>query len=154
MKTTALHKLGVLTGIFTLAACTGDPGPTDPNVGHVLASQAVKDDIIPGSYIVVLKSDSTPSRTKTRTVTDRLVSEFGGKVTFRYDVALHGYAKYVSGTSFSAPYVAGVVATMLQKDPTLVPSGIVSAIQANATIGAVSGVPSGTPNVLLFSNFL
>lgn len=61
-----------------------------------------------------------------------------------------GYGKLGSGTSFAAPYVAGVVAAMVGNNPSLVPSQVVNQlIQYQVTNGVISGLPSGTPNRLL-----
>ncbi len=58
------------------------------------------------------------------------------------------------GTSTAAPLVTGVVAMLLQKSPTALPQAIREAIRGNATMGQIINLPAGTPNRLLYSNFL
>ena len=61
-----------------------------------------------------------------------------------------GYGKLGSGTSFAAPYVAGVVAAMLQAEPNLIPSQVVNQLEQWQVVnGVITGLPAGTPNRLL-----
>jgi subtilisin family serine protease len=60
------------------------------------------------------------------------------------------YTRRLSGTSMASPHVAGVVALFLEANPSASPADVHAAIVGNATTDAVSGVPSGT-NDLLFS---
>ena len=53
-----------------------------------------------------------------------------------------------SGTSFSAPYVAGVAAVMLGRTPTLGPAAIKRDLSNVGWEGVLQGLASGTPNVL------
>ena len=55
------------------------------------------------------------------------------------------------GSSFSAPYVAGVVATYLQQNPNAPPSTVFEVIRRSGTNGVLSNIGSGSPNVLLNS---
>jgi subtilisin family serine protease len=59
----------------------------------------------------------------------------------------------ISGTSMSSPHVTGVAALYLQANPTATPAQVSAALVQNATSGAITGIPSGTPNRLLFSTF-
>jgi hypothetical protein len=54
-----------------------------------------------------------------------------------------------SGTSMAAPHVAGVIARMLELTPTATPDAMWTALDAAATLGALT-VPAGDPNKLLF----
>jgi aqualysin 1 len=56
-----------------------------------------------------------------------------------------------SGTSMSAPHVAGVAALVLQANPTASAAQINQAIVDNATSGVLSSIGTGSPNKLLYS---
>lgn len=55
-----------------------------------------------------------------------------------------------SGTSMSSPHVAGAVARYLEEQPAATASAIHNFIVSSATAGKLTGVPSGTPNLLLY----
>jgi subtilisin family serine protease len=55
-----------------------------------------------------------------------------------------------SGTSMASPHVAGVVANMLGNAPTLTPAQVVTQLVATATKAALTGLPAGTTNALLY----
>ncbi len=57
-----------------------------------------------------------------------------------------------AGTSMSSPHVAGVAALYLSAYPLATPAQVASAIVGNATANVLTGVPSGTANLLLYSN--
>lgn len=59
----------------------------------------------------------------------------------------------MAGTSTASPHVAGVAALYLQNHPTASPSEVSRAIVSNATPGAVYNPGTGSPNLLLFSQF-
>ncbi|BEL10388.1 hypothetical protein Q0Z83_085790 [Actinoplanes sichuanensis] len=56
-----------------------------------------------------------------------------------------------SGTSFSAPHVAGAVALYLADNPGASVTAVNAAIVNNATTGVVTGAGSGSPNRLLYT---
>src|SRR6266542_948646 len=56
-----------------------------------------------------------------------------------------------SGTSSSAPFVAGVAALVLEKYPTASPSAVSQTVVSQATIEVLGAVGDGSPNRLLFS---
>jgi subtilisin family serine protease len=56
-----------------------------------------------------------------------------------------------SGTSESAPFVAGVAALLLEKYPSASPTTISQSVVSQATLDALGGVGVGSPNRLLFS---
>lgn len=58
-----------------------------------------------------------------------------------------------SGTSPAAAHVTGVVAQYLEDHPAATPAAVSAALIANATNATVSGVPLGTTNKVLFTDF-
>jgi subtilisin family serine protease len=60
---------------------------------------------------------------------------------------------FVSGTSFSSPYVAGAAALYLEAHPSASPAEVQSAVVANATPDLLTNIGNGSPNLLLFSVF-
>ncbi len=56
-----------------------------------------------------------------------------------------------SGTSSAAPFVAGVAALYLEKDPTASPGAVSQSIVLQATEGVLNGIGDGSPNRLLYS---
>ena len=60
----------------------------------------------------------------------------------------------ISGTSMASPHVAGAAALYLSANPTATPAEVASALTGNATQNAISSVPAGTPNLLLYTGFI
>jgi subtilisin family serine protease len=56
----------------------------------------------------------------------------------------------ISGTSMATPHVAGMAARVLQGSPTASPASVRNTLVNAATLNALSGIPSGTANRLLF----
>lgn len=56
-----------------------------------------------------------------------------------------------SGTSFSAPTVAGICAMLLEESPHATPARIKQTLLSQATSGDLTGVPSSTVNLLAYS---
>lgn len=59
----------------------------------------------------------------------------------------------ISGTSMAAPHVAGVAALVLAGNTGATPAQVGSALTTNATVGKVTNPGTGSPNLLLFSNY-
>jgi serine protease len=57
----------------------------------------------------------------------------------------------MSGTSMAAPHAAGVAALYLSTNPTADPATVAGALVGGATAGALSSIPAGTANLLLYS---
>lgn len=58
--------------------------------------------------------------------------------------------RHVGATSWATPFVTGAVALHLQEHPTDTPAQVQRAIRRSATGGAISNVPAGTTQRLLF----
>lgn len=57
----------------------------------------------------------------------------------------------ISGTSMAAPHVAGAAALYLESYPSAAPSEVNSAIVGSATPDRLSGIGTGSPNLLLYT---
>ena len=58
----------------------------------------------------------------------------------------------MSGTSMASPHTAGTVALLLEKNPSANPAMITSQLINAATRSVLSSVPSGTANLLIYTN--
>lgn len=58
----------------------------------------------------------------------------------------------ISGTSMATPHVAGAAAVLLSRTPTLTPAQVSSALSSTATVGVITSVGRGSPNLLLFAD--
>jgi len=67
---------------------------------------------------------------------------------------LGGGTANLTGSSIAAPHAAGVAALYLDHVPTATPAAVTSWIVGNMTAGVLIGVPTGTPNRLLFKSTL
>ncbi len=57
----------------------------------------------------------------------------------------------ISGTSMSAPLVAGMVATYLERNPGAAPADVATAVTQGASLNMLTGLGGGSPNRLLYS---
>ncbi len=57
----------------------------------------------------------------------------------------------ISGTSMASPHVAGVAALYLEANSQASPATVTNAIVSSASTGKLSGIGSGSPNLLLYS---
>ena len=62
--------------------------------------------------------------------------------------------KVMSGTSMAAPHVAGTAALYLSANLSATPAEVASALTGNATQGAITSIPAGTVNLLLYTAFI
>jgi hypothetical protein len=58
---------------------------------------------------------------------------------------------YNAGTSMSSPHVAGVAALYLGDNPGASPNAVANGILSTATSGRLTGIGSGSPNLLVYS---
>jgi hypothetical protein len=65
-----------------------------------------------------------------------------------------GATNVLSGTSMASPHVAGAAALYLETNPGASPATVAQALLGNATSGALTGVGTGSPNLLLYTGFL
>jgi subtilisin family serine protease len=59
----------------------------------------------------------------------------------------------ISGTSMASPHVAGAAAAYLSGHLNSAPAAVAAALKSAATTGRVTGLPAGTPNLLLYTHF-
>lgn len=77
----------------------------------------------------------------------------GNNITAGYGTSNTATA-VLSGTSMSAPHVAGVAGLYLQANPGATPAQVATAITSNATLSKVTSPGTGSPNRLLFMGFI
>ena len=64
----------------------------------------------------------------------------------------NGNLAYFGYTSSAAPFVSGVAALHLERFPSATPSVIGAYIKSNGTANVITGLPAGTPNLLLYNS--
>ncbi|MCP2269351.1 S8 family peptidase [Actinokineospora diospyrosa] len=60
----------------------------------------------------------------------------------------------MSGTSMASPHVAGAAAVYLAKNTSATPAQVRDALVTNGSTGKLTGINTGSPNVLLYTGFL
>ena len=55
-----------------------------------------------------------------------------------------------TGTSMASPHVAGIAALYLQSNPSATPGQVTAAVLGSATVGAMTGLSVGSPNLLAY----
>ena len=128
IATRALYDAGI-----TVVFASGNHGPAVDTLNPYSVAPWV---IGAGS----IRKDGTLSEFSSRGIFEELLYHPtllapGEAITAAVPPALNGGASYasVSGTSFSAPHVAGVVALLLETDPSLTPGDIKRILQETAT---------------------
>lgn len=170
---------GVVAGLDWIASIhtSGTPAVANMSLGAGASStldSAVNNLISRGVTVVVAAGNSTasacnysPARVPAAitvaasTSTDQLASYSnygscvdliapGSSITSSWYTADNAIAT-LNGTSMASPHVAGAVAALLSNGY-LSPANIDSQVKSSATSNLFSALPSGTPNLLLFSN--
>lgn len=79
-----------------------------------------------------------------------------GELTFCADgcVPQGGDISRCDGTSMASPHGAGLAARYLRQNPLASPASVLQDIVANSTSGRLSSIGTGSPNQLLYSDFL
>ena len=76
----------------------------------------------------------------------------GSLIISAWKSAPNGY-NTISGTSMATPHVAGIAALYMEASKIYGPIDVQAGIKANASTNLLSGIPEGTPNVLVINNF-
>jgi subtilisin family serine protease len=68
-----------------------------------------------------------------------------------HSACLHGPQNTISGTSMATPHITGLGAYLLTLRGKQSPQALCSYIQSTAQSGKLSGIPSGTVNLLAYN---
>jgi len=60
----------------------------------------------------------------------------------------------ITGTSMGTAHVVGAIALYLSANPASTPAQVASALIGNAGVNKISGIPAGTPNLLVYTGFI
>ena len=125
----------------TYAIAAGNSGANAGNYSPARVTEA----------LTVGATDSTDTRASWSNY-GSVLDLFAPGVSITSDWRTSNTATYTgSGTSFSAPHVAGAAALYLSTHPSAAPATVNAAIVAAATSGLVTSAGSGSPNKLLYT---
>ncbi|MGH9840848.1 MAG: S8 family serine peptidase, partial [Blastocatellia bacterium] len=170
---------GIIAGVDWVTANHIKPAVANMSLGggaYQAVDDAVKNSIAAGvTYVVAAGNDAQDACTKSPARAENTITV--GSTTSsdsRSDFSNYGtcvnifapgseissagiasdYATAVKqGTSMASPHVAGVAALYLEANPGAAPAAVSSAILGAATADQLSDVGTGSPNLLLFSQF-
>ncbi|KAK3951335.1 alkaline protease [Pseudoneurospora amorphoporcata] len=136
---TAVNNM-VASGVFT-AAAAGSDGTNVGNVSPGSAASACTAGATTSSDTVASYSNYGPLLDIWAPGTG-ITTTFGGTTT-----------TVVSGTTYAAAHIAGLGAYLLSLPSSLTAQGLCAYIQSIATAGVLTGVPSGTVNLLAYNGW-
>ncbi len=168
---------GVIDGVNYVAQNASGPSVANMSLGggsSTALDQAVENAIDQGVIFVVAAGNSTenacsgspnrvgPALTVGATTSTDARSSFsnfgscvdifapGSSITSTWSTS-NNATNTISGTSMAAPHVAGVVALYLDQNPSATNAQVESVIESAAVAGRLTGIGTGSPNLLLQS---
>ncbi|MFP5336347.1 MAG: S8 family peptidase [Actinomycetes bacterium] len=168
---------GVIAGVDWVTANRSGPSVANMSLGGGASSaldSAVSNSIAAGvAYVVAAGNDNrdacgySPARVGAAVTVGSTTSSDARSSFSNYGACLDVFApgssiasawytsdtatSTISGTSMASPHVAGVAALYLQGNPSASPSTVSGAITGTATSGRLTGIGSGSPNLLVYS---
>lgn len=168
---------GVIAGVNWVTANKSGPAVANMSLGGGISSsldQAVRNSIAAGvTYAIAAGNDnldacnSSPARVSTALTVGASNSSDARASFSNWGTCLDLFAPgegirsawhtsntataNLNGTSMAAPHVAGVAALYLETNPTATPAAVESVIKSGGSASKLSGIGTGSPNVLLYS---